>query len=198
MMFIDGFLALCSAVGAGSATEITAPTYARQAISFTAPRFGISRNSTPWSFGNANGGPMAGRAIYDAPSGGNLLFILPHYAPRPPMGGGPTDAGDVGDIVLNFSGVPYLPALPEGTAFTGLLAAGATVGSAWDVREVIGVVNAMSLANAQSGAPSGASVIPLDFPRFQYVYASPLTVGPGQLAVNRGVLQLQARAQGVE
>ena len=187
-MFIDAFLGLCSAVSPGVCTEFAMPGYSRQPISFAKPVGGFSRNAVPWTFGSGYSAAMAGRAIYDAPTGGNLLLVLPHYTPRPAPMAGSLDNGDVGDITLIFTAMAQYP---DGNAFTGLLAAGSTAGWTFDAAEIIGTYS------GANGAPAGASVIPLPGPQFRFVWSSPLTVGPGQLAVNRGVLQLQARAQGV-
>jgi len=155
-MFVDGYLALCSAVGAGAATEITAPGYARQPISFSTPRNGISVNAEPWSFGYSLPGPYAGRALYDAPTGGNLLLVLPFAEPRPQPQGGPCDAGDVGSIRVSFAA---LAGFQNGAAFKGTVAAGALAGTCWDDADVIGpVVQGGGYAVQQRTSPLSAGV----------------------------------------
>ncbi len=73
--FIDGYLGLCSAVGTGTCTELTSAGYARQPVFFSAPVKGVAPLGNPVTFGLAT--PVAGRAIYDAPTAGNLLMVMP-------------------------------------------------------------------------------------------------------------------------
>jgi len=185
-MFIDAFLGLASAVSVGAATEITTPGYARQAISFRAAVNGVSRNAAGWSFGTFGAPAVAGRVIYDAPIGGNILFVLPHFNSRAPST--PNDAGDAGDIVLNIAA---LQAYPTADAFTGLLAPSVIVGLTYDVAEIVGTYST-------AAATAGLTVVQLPGPVFQFVQASPLSTGPLQLAIDRGVLQARPRLQGIE
>jgi len=129
-MFIDGFLALCPTIGPGVCTEPTAAGYLRQPISFARSVNGVSVSSIPFSFGTAisSVGPFAGRAIFDAPTAGNLLMVLPFPTPRAP-GGRIPDSGDVAAIRLLFDA---LAAYPNGDAFSGTFAAGATIGQTYD------------------------------------------------------------------
>lgn len=129
-MFIDGFLALCPTVGVGACTEPTATNYYRQPISFARSINGVSVSSIPFNFGQAvsSAGPFAGRAVFDAPAGGNLLLVLPFPAPRT-LGGRIPDAGDVGTIRLLFDA---LAAYPNGDAYSGSFAASAAVGQTYD------------------------------------------------------------------
>ncbi|MBV8094353.1 MAG: hypothetical protein JOY71_18925 [Acetobacteraceae bacterium] len=137
MAFISAYLALCSAVGTGTATEVSTTGYSRQPISFAVPRNGVCTNARPWNFGFPKPGPLAGRAIYDQPAGGNLLLVMPFFTARPTPGGGPVDAGDVGDIVINLTA---LQGFAEGEAFSGSLAAGAVVGTVYDRQDIVGPV----------------------------------------------------------
>ena len=81
-MFIDAYLALCSAVSPGAATELMVPGYARQPIGFNDPVDGVTVSAVPYAFGMTVRGAV-GRAIYDAPTGGNLLLVCPFATPRP-------------------------------------------------------------------------------------------------------------------
>lgn len=169
MAFINGFLALCSAVGTGTATEMTAPGYARQPISFASPKKGVSVSSRPYSFGTPGlGAAMAGRAIYDAPTGGNLIAVMPFASPRPVPQGGPTDAGDAGWLTLVFTA---LAAYPDGDAYSGTVAAGAVIGICYDEAAVIS-------RNAVA-SPSGYQL---------QVNSAPLSAGVG-LTITRGTLR---------
>ncbi|MBV8524979.1 MAG: hypothetical protein JOY71_23145 [Acetobacteraceae bacterium] len=137
MAFINGFLALASSVSTGICSDVTTTGYNRQPISFAVPRNGVCTNSRPWNFGFCKPGPLAGRAIYDQPTGGNLLLVMPFFTARPTPGGGPADAGDVGDIVLTFTA---LQGLLEGDAFSGSLAAASVVGTVYDRQDIVGPV----------------------------------------------------------
>jgi hypothetical protein len=166
MNFVAGFLGLCSAVGVGTATEIVASGYARQAISFGNAVSGVSVSTRGYDFGMVAGVPIVGRAIFNAPTGGNLLLVLPHAAPRLPQGGS-IDRGAAGYISLI---VTSLAAYPDGSAFSGAFAAGASLGLCYDMDEVIGL--ASTLPNTVAGVTS--------FPRggqFLQVRASTLTAG---------------------
>ncbi len=117
-MFIDGFLALCSTVGTGTCTEPTVAGYARQPISFGPSIKGVAVTAVPFTFGPAvtSSGTFAGRAIFDAPTAGNLLLVLPFPSARPPSAR-LSDAGDVGAIRLLFDA---LATYPNGDAFREL------------------------------------------------------------------------------
>ena len=75
-----------------------------------------------YSFGNGTGGSVAGHEVYDAPSGGNLLLVIPlasTFSPPPP------DQGDVGALSITVTNLAVaVPATRSGT-----YAAGATVRS---------------------------------------------------------------------
>jgi hypothetical protein len=177
MNFVSGFLALCSVVGPGTATEIAGSGYARQAISFSNAVNGVSVSSRGYDFGNVGvESNVVGRAIFDAPLGGNLLAVLPHAAPRPPQGGS-IDRGEAGYLTLI---VTALAAYPDGGAFSGNFAAGATLGVAYDGDEVIG------WASTMPNPASGVTILPRGG-QFLRVRASILTGGVA-LAVASGVL----------
>ena len=132
-MFIDAYLALISAAGPGSCVEVTTPGYARQAIAFSVPTDGVSMSSIPYGFGMLRTGAI-GRAIYDAPTGGNLLLVLPFPTPlstwRPLW-----DGGDVGVIRLVFT---VMAGIHRGAAYTGRLAAGTEMGTCSDLYDIGG------------------------------------------------------------
>ncbi len=135
MAFIDGFLGLLSAAGTGTATEVVTTGYQRQPISFSTPRSGRSVSSMPFGFGFlGRTGTIFGRAVFDAPTGGRLLLVLPVATPRPFPLGGPTDAAEAGHIHLQFDALAQFPA---GDAFTGGLAAGTMVGTVFDETDVV-------------------------------------------------------------
>jgi hypothetical protein len=125
--FVDGFLADCSAVTATTCTELTGTGYARQPIFFNSPTKGIASLGTPYYFPASVGGTIAGRAVYDAPTGGNLLFIMPLATPFVIPSNG--DTGDVGSIKVTFTAfVPF----QYGETFIGTAASGATLGTTSD------------------------------------------------------------------
>lgn len=176
MNFISGFLGLCTVVGAGTASEVSASGYARQPIAFAMPVSGVSVNVRPWDFGLVNESPpIVGRAVYDAPTGGNLLLVLPHAAARAPSGGS-TDRGDGGDITLNITA---FASYPDGGAFNGNFAAGASLGICYDKAEIVG------WASTQPNAVSGVTVLSRGGLYLQ-VQASTLTTGAG-LTITRGM-----------
>lgn len=61
---------------AGSGTEVSGGSYARQAMTFGAPSNGASTNSAAVEFpqATANWGTITHFALYDAVSSGNMLF----------------------------------------------------------------------------------------------------------------------------
>ena len=125
--FIDGYIADCSATTSTTCTEFTATGYSRQPMFFNAPTSGVTRNAAPFSFSPLVTGVVAGRAIYDAPSGGTLLLIIPLAAPLTITGGG--DHQDVGTITLTFTAM--VP-LYYSESYIGTAAAGSTLGSTAD------------------------------------------------------------------
>ena len=177
MDFVSGFLALCSSVGAGTATEISAAGYARQGIGFSMPRNGVCVNGNSFDFGavepSAN---IAGRGVYDAPTGGNLLLVLPHAAPRLPQGGS-VDRGEAGYITLILNA---LASYPSGDAFSGTFSAGGLLGMCYDGDEIVG------WSSTAPNAVSGVTVLPRGG-QFLAVKASALSAGAA-LTVTRGLL----------
>lgn len=170
-MFIDGYLCLCSAVGAGTATELTAAGYARQPIAFGEPVDGVTVSTLPYSFGmGLRAGPL-GRAIYDAPTGGNLLLVLPHPTPYAP-GRLPWDAGELGHLRLFFTA---LQSTHRGGAYTGRIAAGAMAGMCSDAYDVV-TMNDIGQVSGQYRPQ---------------INTGTMTAGVA-LSVNRGVLQAAA------
>ena len=180
--FISGFLGLCSAYSPGACTEVAAAGYARQPISFGSPRFGLCVNSRPFGFQAGLGiAQVAARAVYDAPTGGNLLVVMPHATPRG-VGRGQTDGGDVGYITLLFNA---LVNFPDGEAYSASIASGATVGQCYDALEVIGTTSAPPATQA------GMTTYPLAGNLFLSTLASSVTSGAA-LVMRRGVLQAQS------
>jgi len=100
----DGYLAECTAVTTTSCTEITTTGYARQPISFNGLYGGVVSNATYFSFSQAGtgGATIAGRAIYDAATGGNLVAVIPVASALtlPVIG----DRGDTGTIKFTLTG----------------------------------------------------------------------------------------------
>lgn len=112
----------------------------------------------PYSFGNpALSGPIAGRAVFDAPIGGNLLLVMPRATPPTP--GGALDSGEAGFLSLTFTA---LQAYPDASAFSGSFAAGAVLGTCYDELEVLGgggrVVGGNYASAAISSSPMMAGV----------------------------------------
>lgn len=122
---ITGFLADCTAVTTTTCTEFSGTGYGRQPIRLSDPVFGVTVNRGAFSFGNAVTGPIAGRAIYDAATGGNLVLILPFAAAQTVT----IDQGDVGAISLTVTG---LTTLQNAANFSAPYAAGGTVGTMAD------------------------------------------------------------------
>jgi hypothetical protein len=114
--FISGFLAQCTAIGNGTCTEQTATGYARQPISFSRIVNAVSNSasvasvnqSTPYYFPQSVSGQIAGHAIYDALTGGNLVATIPYaVAVSLPSQG---DRGDVGSLTFTVpAGNYYAP-----------------------------------------------------------------------------------------
>jgi hypothetical protein len=124
-VFINGFLALGTSPSAGAFTEASnsggTTGYARQPISFGKAVKGVCYNAIPWTFGQGPRG-FTCRAIYDAPTGGNLTMIMPFPTPLA-AGRLPWDFGD-----------------PDGDAFTGTLAAASVIGVCNDSYDVVNQV----------------------------------------------------------
>ena len=151
--FIDGFLAQCSTVGPGTCTEIVSAAYARQSVGFATPTSGRSVNATPFTFGS-NGVPsIAGHAVYDAPTGGNLLLVLPLASPAA-FGNGVVDAGDVGTLAVIYTG---LSGVGDGSAFVGDFAAASVLGTSID-GSVVTTGSGLSVNHGAAQATSNAAV----------------------------------------
>lgn len=69
---------------ADTGTEVSGGSYARQAITFSAPSNGSTSNSSTITFPTATGnwGTITHMGIRDASSGGNLLFYGPLATPK--------------------------------------------------------------------------------------------------------------------
>ena len=125
--FIDGYIGDCSANTATTCTELTATGYARQPVYFTPPVKGVVPLGYRFGFPPGVGGSITARAIYDAPTGGNLLMVLPLAAAYTIPSSG--DAVDVGGIKLTFTA---LAALQFGEGYVGNIAASAALGTTQD------------------------------------------------------------------
>jgi hypothetical protein len=138
-VFINGFLALGTSPSAGAFTEASnsggTTGYARQQIAFGKAVNGVCRNAIPWTFGQSPRS-FTCRAIFDAPTGGNLLMVMPFPTPLA-AGRLPWDFGDVGGLRLVFSA---LATYPDGDAFTGNLAAATAIGTCNDSYDVVNQV----------------------------------------------------------
>ncbi len=169
MTFISGFLALCTTAGGGAATEVSGSGYARQAVSFSNPASGVSKLAQPFTFGDpAINGPLAGHALYDAPTDGNLLLVMPFPASQPIPFAGPVDAGDVGSITLVLTA---LATFPSAEAFSGTFGAAAVLGAVYDAAGVIGTFN------SSNGFDSSVTLLPQPGGQQLAVHAGQLTAG---------------------
>lgn len=180
MPLVSGFLGLLTAIDGAAVTEVAVPGYARQPVSFSTPRAGASVSETAYDFGPLQVQPVVGRALFTTPGAGafSCLLIMPHARPRPPAGPS-ADRGEAGYLHLVLSA---LAAFPDGQAYSGSFAAGASLGWCYDRDEEIGW---------SSTAPNIVSGITV-FPRngmFLQVSASPLTAG-ATLTIASGVLSV--------
>ena len=165
-MFINGFLAVGVPTGLGAFTEFSGPGYARQPISFGEAVDGVSYNSCAYTFCMTVRG-FSGRAIYDAPSGGNLLLVMPFPTPFA-QGRLPWDAADAGTIRLVFTALqPY----HQGAAYSGSFPPATVIGSANDNYDIVNAIGPTPLA----GLP-----IPT-------INTAPLSTGVG-VTLTRGIL----------
>ena len=123
--FASGWLAECTAIGPGTCTEQTAAGYARQPMTIALTKGGLLVRSLPFAYASAVQGPIAGRALYDAPNGGNLILVSPLPAGYviPVTGGDREDVGSGGIALTGQS------ALIDPTAFSGVFAPAATIGT---------------------------------------------------------------------
>lgn len=163
-MFLAGFLALGQPTGPGQFTETTQLGYARQPIIFGDVVDGNCFNSNAYTFGMTVRG-FSGRAIYDAPAGGNLLLVLPFPTPLAP-GRLPWDTLDAGTLRLTFTAMqPY----HNGLAYTGTILAGAVAGTCNDAADI------QNTAQSVAGNP-----LPI-------INTAPMTAGVG-LTITRGTV----------
>lgn len=83
----------------GSGDEVSGGSYARQAISWGAESDGILQNDTAVSFTSLPSGFATHWAIFDASSGGNLLYFGPLALPIN-MSTTPNPQFEIGDITI--------------------------------------------------------------------------------------------------
>jgi hypothetical protein len=123
--FVDGFLAQCTAVSAGTCTESTATGYARQQIQFQLPVNGVSVSANAYTFGPAGIGSIAGHAVYTALTGGTVVEVLP-LAAATTFSGGALDHGESGALSVTYSA---LTSYHDAGFYGGTYASGATIGT---------------------------------------------------------------------
>ncbi len=163
-MFVAGFLALGQPTGPGQFAELALPGYARQPIAFGDVVDGNCYNVNAYSFGQTVRG-YSGRAIYDSPSGGALLLVLPFPTPLAP-GRLPWEAMDASTLRLTFTAMqPY----HNGLAYTGTILAGAVAGTCNDAADI------QNTAQSIAGNPS------------PIINTAQMTAGVG-LTITRGTL----------
>lgn len=125
----DGYVADCTAVTSTSCTEITTTGYNRQAVTMNGIAGGVVVNGNYFTFSQAGtgGATIAGRAIYDAVTGGNLLAVIPVATALvlPTYG----DRVDVGGLKFTLTGYS---AVLNADAITANWAAGASIGTTAD------------------------------------------------------------------
>lgn len=82
---------------AGTGTEVTGGSYARTSVTFGAPSNGVSTNSADVTFPTctAGWGIVTHLGLYDASTGGNLLYHTPLDASKT------VDTGDVFKIITS-------------------------------------------------------------------------------------------------
>jgi hypothetical protein len=126
---LNGWLADCTAVTTTSCTEVTTSGYARQAITFNYVANGVIAQANSFTFAQAGtaGASLAGRAVYDASTGGNLQLVIPLAATATVPSYG--DRGDVGSLKFTLAGSPNLTSLD---GYVASYAAGATLGATPD------------------------------------------------------------------
>jgi hypothetical protein len=149
----DGYLAECSAVTATTCTEPTATGYTRQPISFNGIGGGTVVSASPYTFPPVATATisLAGRAIFDAPAGGNLLAVVPlaSAATTPSYG----DRAEAGAIRFTIPG--YAGAINADT-ISALWPAGTTIGTTPDGSAVTAGVN-VQMARGKAQAYAGGS-----------------------------------------
>lgn len=82
---------------AGGGTEVTGGSYARQAVTFSAPSGGATENSGAITFTNLPAAAITHAALMDALTAGNMLFHGALNTPRT-VGAGDSLTFAVGDI----------------------------------------------------------------------------------------------------
>lgn len=88
---------------ASPGTEVTGGSYARKAVTFTAPSTpGVTDNSGAVSFSNMPAATVTYAALFDAATAGNMLLHAPLTASKT-VGAGDTLSFAVGDIDAIFS-----------------------------------------------------------------------------------------------
>ncbi len=194
---IDGWLGQCAAVTALTCTEPTAPGYARQPVSFATLGKGLTVNATPFTFGQAPLPVVAGRAIFDAPTGGHVLVVLPLAAPYTVPANG--DQADVGGLRFTFAALATYTAAE---AFTGSFASGAVLGATPDGSTVTAGTNETMTRGVLAANLGSADALPVQVTEatgFTYqIPPSTSTVdiqGAGTLATG-GVILPQAPVSG--
>ena len=170
-MFIDAWLALGTVVSGQTFTELSAPGYGRQPISFGPPRNGLARSTTPYSFLRVP--QLAGRALFTAKTGGTCLLTMPY--PAVTSFGSLPEAGDAGEICLLFNDIV---GDPSGATGTFNYVAGVVIGTCWqDPRDFSGMSPALN--NAGQTIPGG----PVK------VFNTGLLTCAQNITISRGILQ---------
>ena len=148
--FLEGYLAECSAVTSTSCTEVTGSSYGRQPIAFADARAAPALSSTAVAvprLRQRHRGRLAGHAVYDAPSGGNLLLVIPLASTFSP----PPDQGDVGALSITVTNL----AIAVPATYSGTYAAGGTVGTTPDGSTVTaGIAAAITRGSFAARAPA--------------------------------------------
>ena len=77
-------LSTTTITAAGAITEVSGGSYARQSVTLSAPSSGATANSANVAFPTATGswGTITDVGIYDASTGGNLLYFTPLTASK--------------------------------------------------------------------------------------------------------------------
>jgi hypothetical protein len=146
----DGYLAECTAVTATTCTEIATTGYNRQAITFNGLAGGLVTSGNYYSFSQSGtgGATIAGRAVYDAATGGNLLAVIPVATSvvLPTYG----DRGSPGSLQFTLTGYS---GVYSADAISANWLAGTTIGTAPDGSSVsVGV-------NVQMGRGKAAAYV---------------------------------------
>lgn len=206
-MFISGFLGLLTAASQGAGTEYGGTGYYRQPISFCRPKNGVCHSAVPYNFGMTPSVPIVGRGIWDAPTGGNLLLVMPFPAgivsnagtPAPGVPFSvqrmPVDRGDVGHLRLAFAA---LTAYPDGDAYNSTFAAGSILGATSDGNDGpwgSGIVSGASGTVGGGIVPSGT--VQQDNPQpgvLPVINLAVLSTASG-ITIARGILQASGTGQ---